>query len=143
MQARPITMEKPLNAKQQLQQAKNNERARNVPVSTSSGQSQSSNDDNQYNERKISYSGRKTSENHEDRRRQVSTSDKAKKLEEILNAPTVATDVDTGNPVFVDDRERQQSAGQNSTAGNPSLDSTRQTQWPPKVYLASKGQSLN
>ena len=138
MTARPITVEKPLKAKQRNRYAANNGRTKNETPLSSGGEQPSNEmiveDGEQYNERKISHSGTKGSENEEVGRhnsepcQRSSSSEKSRKLEHILQMSNVATDVDSGEPVFVEHEEKrgkQMPSRHYSADGKPPLRSQR------------------
>ena len=108
MTTRPITVEKPLKAKQ-ARRAMNNEVAKSHAVHSGIGhqpQNMANAGDNEH------YNRRKGSEPDDLRRnngqpgQRFSPTEKSRKLEQILNMPDVATDVDTGEPVFVEEGKK-------------------------------------
>lgn len=105
MMARPITMEKPLKAKERRRLENNGETkapSHAPPPPPNSGN---------YNERKVSSS--KSSDGHNEQRNNsaprhhsASAAERRTALDKLLNSADVATDVDTGQAVFVHDEER-------------------------------------
>ncbi|CAB3983607.1 Band 5 [Paramuricea clavata] len=105
MMARPITMEKPLKAKERRRLENNGETkapSHAPPPPPNSGN---------HNERKVSSS--KSSDGHNEQRNNsaprhhsASAAERRTALDKLLNSADVATDVDTGQAVFVHDEER-------------------------------------
>ena len=104
--ARPMTVEKPLKAKERHRLQNNGETKApsHVPPPPP-------NDSNGYNERKVSNSRNtdghdKQLNNSGARHRSVPTGDRRAALDKILNSAEMATDVDTGHPVFIHEEQR-------------------------------------
>lgn len=104
--ARPITMEKPLKAKEPSL-LRNNGASKPSPDHSPAVNSAN------HDERKISstksYTGHDHERNHSAaaaRHHSASAAEKRTALDKLLNSADVATDVDTGQPVFVHNEER-------------------------------------
>ena len=108
MTTRPITVEKPLKAKQ-ARHAMNNEEAKSHAFHSGSGHQPqnmtNAGDDEHYNRRKGIEPDDMRRNNGQPGQR-FSPTEKSRKLEQILNMPDVATDVDTGEPIFVEEKEK-------------------------------------
>lgn len=109
MMARPMTVEKPLKAKERRLLEKNGE-----SIASSHAPSpppNSGNHNEEYNERKISSSKNtdvddKPRDNRGPRHYSASSAERRTALDKLLNSSDVATDVDTGRPVVIRDEER-------------------------------------
>lgn len=108
MMARPMTVEKPLKAKERhrLQNNGATKATFHAPPAPND-----SNHGNGYNERKVSSSkstdGQEKQRNSsEARNNSAPTSERRAALDKILNSAEMATDVDTGKPVLVHEEQR-------------------------------------
>ena len=119
--ARPITLEKPLKAKERSR-LQNNGEVKASSHAPSHAPPAPPNNDNSY-ERKMSS---KSADGHDEHRNNsasrrlhsASAAEKHAALDKILNSADAGTDVDTGNSVFVHDEERQRSNAVPSSTRN-------------------------
>ena len=109
--ARPITVEKPLKAKERRRLQNNSEIK--APSHSPPKPSNISNHGNENNEPKVSSKsadGYDKQWNNSARHQSASSTERRTALDKILNSADVATDVDTGHPVFAHDEQRNASS---------------------------------
>lgn len=99
MMSRPITVEKPLKAKDRQRLESN---GKNV---SSQANPNGENHDNEYNERKISTN--EAPNGHGARHHTASTADRRYALNKLLHSSDVGTDVDTGDVIVHDDQSNK------------------------------------